>query len=482
MALRTPAQYIESLRDGRVVYYRGRRIPDVTAHPFFRVAIDHAAIDYRLAEEPRHRALAVAKDLESGEDISRYYVIPQGVDDLRKRSELIAAATRAGGTMVTLIKEIGTDALFALHALSSQMDKALGTKVHDRVRAYYRYCARNDLALAVAQSDPKGDRSLRPSEQEHPDYYLRIVERRNDGIVVRGAKVHTSVSVNSNELIVLPTRAMEEQDKDYAVAFAAPLNTPGLRMITSVYSQHREPQEEADYPLSSKHRMLETLTVFDNVFVPWERVFLDGQWQFAGPLALGFVDFHRFTAVSYKLPLLALLTGSALLMADYNGVSRAGHIREKIAWLVSYEETVRGLLAAAAQQCSPVVPGVVAPSRLYTNLAKLRFAENYHQALAYVQDIAGGLLVTAPGEEDLANPDTAGDIQRYLGGRKGVSARDRLRAIRMISDLTASEFGGYHAVLAMHAEGSIEAEKLAIAREYNVKAAIAYAREMAGIE
>ena len=480
MPLRTAQQYIDSLKDGRTVYYRGEKVEDVTAHPVFRVAIQHAAIDYELGHDPRHRELAVANDPETGQPISRLYLMPRDAQDLMDRSDLINLATRIGGTMVTLVKEIGSDALFALHAIASQMDDAVGTGFMERVQAFYRHCRENDLAVCVAQSDPKGDRALRATEQEHPDYYLRVVDRTSDGIVVRGAKVHTSVSINSNEIIVLPTRAMDEADKDYAVSFAVPLNTPGIKMISSVYSGDK--QSTFEFPLSSRHRMMETLTVFDDVFVPQERVFMDGQHRFAAALALGFVDFHRFTAISYKQPLLDLLVGSALLMADYNGIARAGHIRDKITWLMSYTQTIKGLIRMAAQNCQTVPPGVAVPSRLYTNVAKLHFASNFHTALGYVQDITGGLLVTAPGEEDLRNPETGDYIRRYLGGRKGVSAEDRLRAINLVSDMTTSEFGGYQTVLAIHAEGSIEAEKLAVYREYDAQSAIAYARQMAGIE
>ncbi|MBI3743926.1 MAG: gamma-aminobutyrate dehydratase, partial [Chloroflexi bacterium] len=340
------------------------------------------------------------------------------------------------------------------------------------------HCADNDLAVAVAQTDSKGDRSKRPSEQSHPDYYLRVVERRKNGIVVRGAKMHTSVSVNSNELIVLPTRNFDEADKDYAVAFAVPMNTKGLKLVTSTYVQERD--SEFQFPLSAKHRMLETVTIFDDVFVPTERVFLDGEHQFSGALALGFVDYHRFTAVSYKQPLLDLLVGSALLMADYNGISKVGHVRDKLTWLMAYSESVKGLLKTAARECITMKPGLAVPNRLYTNVAKFQFAHNYHHALALVQDITGGLLVTMPAEEDFANPETGKHLEHYLGGRQGVSALDRLRAINMISDLTTSEFGGYHAVLAIHAEGSVEAEKLAIFREFDAKAVMAYAKKMSG--
>ncbi|MBM4405916.1 MAG: hypothetical protein FJ039_07030 [Chloroflexi bacterium] len=480
MGLRTPAHYIKSLNDGRAVYYKGKKVADVTKHPFLRIAVEHAAIDYHLAEDPKHKELAVVKDPETGNPISRLYLPPKTTADLLKRSELIALATREGKTMVTLIKEIGTDALFALHIVSRQMDKALGTHFYERVHRFYRHCADNDLAVAVAQTDAKGDRVLRPSEQEHPDYYLRVVERRKDGIVVRGAKLHTSVSVNSNELIVLPTRNFDEKDKDYAVAFAIPMNTKGLRLITSAYSQPKE--NDFQFPLSNKHLMLETTTIFDDVFVPNERIFMDGQYQFAGPLALAFVDFHRFTAVSYKQPLLDLLVGAGLLLADQNGISRVSHVRDKLTWLATYTETVKGLLGYAAVTAKTVEPGFAVPNRMYSNVAKFQFAHNYHQALAIVQDIAGGLVVTAPGEEDMKNATLAKDIRRYLGGRKGVSAEDRLKAMHLVADLTATEFGGYHAVLAIHAEGSLEAEKLAIQREYDIASALAYAKRMANIK
>lgn len=478
MALRTPDQYVESLRDGRTVYYHGGKV-DVTAHPLFKVAVDHASLDFSMAEDPRYRDLMVTTDPESEEEIARLYKLPRNTQDLMDRSNIIATVTREGGTVVTLIKEIGTDALFALHGVAAKMDATMGTKVLGRVQEFYRHCAQNDLALCVAQTDPKGDRSLRPGEQEDPDLYLHIVERRKDGIVVRGAKLHTSVSVNANEMIVLPTRNLEEGDKDYAVAFAIPLDTPGVKMITSAYTPHHD--DSFQYPLSSQHRMLETTTIFEDVFVPWERVFMDGQYQFAGPLALGFVDYHRFTAISYKLPLLDLLVGSALLMADMNGIARMGHVRDKVSWLISYAETLRAMLQHAAEKCQMIEPGLAVPNRLLVNIAKLQFASSYHTALSHVQDITGGLLVTQPGKEDLENPETREYITRYLGGRKGVSAEDRLRAINMISDLTTSDLGGYHAVLAIHAEGSIEAEKLAILRDYDMKAAIAYARKMAGI-
>jgi aromatic ring hydroxylase len=469
--LRTPAEYVASLRDGRAVFYRGKRIEDVTTHPMTSVAVRHAALDYEMAEDPRYRSLAITE-----EGYSRYFKIPRDSEDLLKRSALIEAATREGKTLVLLIKEIGTDALFWLHAMSG----TLGEPYAGRIRAFYERCRDEDLAMAVAQTDVKGDRSKGPSEQLEPDAYVRVVDRRADGIVVRGAKVHTSVGVNANELIVLPTRAMTEADKDYALAFAIPLDTRGLTLIASPYLSTAG-KRPGEFPISAEHKMVETLTIFDDVFVPWDRVFMCGEWRLAGELARGFVEFHRFTAISYKLPLVDALVGAALLAAQVNGLERAGHIREKLSWLVSYAETLRALTHHAAERCTTVA-GIAVPDTLLVNIAKLQFAQGIHTAFQHVQDIAGGLLVTYPAQEDLEHPAYGPAVRRYLRGAAGTDGIDRLRVMNLISDLTVGDFGGYQAVLAIHAEGSIEAEKLTILSQYPREQAMAYARWLGGIE
>lgn len=479
MGLRTPQEYKASLQDDRVVYYKGERVKDVTTHPTLRVAVEHASIDYRMAEDARYRDLAVVSDAHMGEPISRYYHLPRNSGDLLLRSQLIETATRLGRTLVVLIKEIGSDALFALHMVARHMDDHLHTDYLPRVRAFYQHCASRDLAVAVAQTDVKGDRSLPPAAQAHPDYYLRIVDERADGIVVRGAKVHTSVLTNANEVIVLPTRNMSDADKDYAVAFAIPVQTPGLKMICSPYGAPREGR--FDHPITSQHKMTETLTVFDDVFVPRERVFLQKEWQYAGALAKTFVEFHRFTAISYKLPLTDALVGAAQLIAEYNGLTRASHVREKITRLIAYTQTLRALTQQAALNCHIAEENIAVPSPLLVNIAKLHFAENYHRMVAYLQDISGGLLVTAPGEEDLLNPETRPFIEKYLGGKTGVTAAERLRLLNMISELTASDFGGYQSVLAIHAEGSIEAEKMTIHREYDFHDSVALVHYISGL-
>lgn len=474
MPLMTPDEYRRSLRDGRAVYYRGERVEDVASHPVIGIAVNHAAIDYEMAETEAELAIVQGSD----GPYSRYYHLPASADDLLKRSALIERATALGGTLVVLIKEIGSDALFALRVLASRMDRERGTDYLARVEKFHRHCRDNDLAVAVAQTDAKGDRGKPPRQQAHPDYYVRVAAQDDEGVTLRGAKVHTSVSTNAHEIIVLPTRSMGEGDAAYAVACAVPANAPGLTMLASGYGGRKGPAFEN--PISSGHKMMETLTVFDDVKVPWERVFLNGEAEMAGPLAKTFVEFHRFTAVSYKLPLVDLLTGASHLMAEYNGVLRANHVRDKLARLISYAQICRGMTREAARECR-MVEGVAVPNAELINVAKLHFAEGYHQALARAQDIAGGLLVTGPSAEDLEDPALAALIDKYLGAAPAASAEERLRLMNLIAEITASDFAGYQAVLAIHAEGSVEAEKMTIWREHEVGPAVAFAKRLAGI-
>jgi 4-hydroxybutyryl-CoA dehydratase/vinylacetyl-CoA-Delta-isomerase len=471
MPLRSASDYVASLRDSRVVWYRGRRVADVTEEPDLRVAIDHAALDYQVGHDPQYRDLAVAKDPDTGQEFSAFYRIPGSPEELLARSELIETVTALGGTMVTLVKEIGSDALFALL-------RVLDGEARSRALTFYRRCLEGDLAVAVAQTDVKGDRSRPPHAQDDPDHYVRVVEERADGIVVRGAKCHTSVSMNANEIIVLPTRTMTADDVDYSVAFAVPVATPGLSLYVSSYAAGDH--DDFEFPVSSKHKMVETLTVFDDVFVPWDRVFACREPEVASAIALAFVEYHRFTAVSYKLPLVDALVGMAALIAEMNGVARAVHIRDKLAQLIAYAETVRALTEMAAMRGRTGPHGIVAPDPLTTNLAKLTFATGYHRALGLVQECAGGLLATAPGGDDWANPEVRAVLEKYF--RAAAPAEPRLRLMHAISDLTTRDLGGYHAVLAVHAEGSIEAEKMHMFRSYDSERAMTYARRLAGID
>jgi 4-hydroxybutyryl-CoA dehydratase/vinylacetyl-CoA-Delta-isomerase len=477
MPLRSPEEFLASLRDGRRVVYRGRRVEDVTSHPHLGRGAHHVAIDFRLAHaRPGDDLLAVPGP--DGEPFSRYFAIPRSSADLLRRRDLIEHVTREARSFVPLIKEIGTDALFALMIVSGRLDREAGTRYGERVRAMYERCRDGDLAIAVAQTDAKGDRARRPSEQPEPDAYVHRVRETPDGLIVRGVKAHTTNAVFANEILVVPTRAMGEADADYAVAFSVPANAPGVTMIAS--ARGFAATDEFDNPLSSRYSMQESLTIFDDVLVPWERVFLCGEWRAAGPLARTFVEFHRFTAVSYKIPLLELLLGGAALISDYHGLLGASHVRDKLARLAMYLYTTRAVGTAAAVGARDV-DGIAVPDVVLTNAAKYYFANHYHDAVRDVQDLAGGLLVTGPMVEDWEAPEVRRLFDRSLGGRDGVGAEARLRVMNLLRDLVASDLGGYLEVLAIHAEGSLETQKLTVLQDADLARVTRLAAAAAGM-
>jgi 4-hydroxybutyryl-CoA dehydratase/vinylacetyl-CoA-Delta-isomerase len=252
---------------------------------------------------------------------------------------------------------------------------------------------------------------------------------------------------------------MTEADHAYALAFAVPANAPGIRIIA-----RSGPWEEGavDYPVANRASMVEGLVIFEDVFIPEERVFLDGEWQFAGPLAAMFSNFHRVTAAAYKYPFAELLAGTAQLAAEANGVEKVAHIRDKIAWLVMYAESILALSESACWKAvTDPLTGLCYPDPVLGNAAKFFFADNYHQAVKAVQDIAGGIVATVPSERDWNNPETQPLLEKYLAGSVKYSAEERFKIVHLVKDLVASELGGFWEVTSLHAEGSLAAERLA---------------------
>lgn len=473
MALRSAEQFVSGLRDGRRIFYRGESVEDVTEHPELRLAVEHAAIEFKIAEDPRFRDLASQTDSD-GRDYSAYYRIPRSAEDLSARSRLTEAATRQGATLLVLMKGIGADALFALMRILSRADESQGL---ERLQAFYERCRDNDLALAVAQTDVKGDRSRRPHEQSDPDLYLRVVDQTADGITVRGAKAHTSSAPYVDHLIVLPSRSMDPEDGPWSVSFTVPVGAPGVTLYASDFLHGAE--DSFKRPISFQHKTVETLTVFDDVFVPWDQVFFYDRPDLAGMVALAFVEYHRFTAVSYKLPYLDALVGCAISLAEANGIAQAGHVRDKLTWLAGYTETVRGLVELASLRAK-VEGNLSYPDVFTTNMAKWTFARDFTKALEIVQDLAGGLLVTGPSGRDWDAAEIRPVLEKYLRG--AWPADRRMAILNLAGDLTTGQFGAYQTILAVHAEGSLEAEKLAMFRSYDPSRALGYVRQLAGLQ
>jgi 4-hydroxybutyryl-CoA dehydratase/vinylacetyl-CoA-Delta-isomerase len=330
----------------------------------------------------------------------------------------------------------------------------------NRIDDFRRYLKKEDIASCAAVTCVKGDRMLRPSDpgQLHPDYYVRVVDKNSKGIVVRGAKVHITGAAYCHEIIAIPCRQMIEADADYAVAFAIPPNTKG---ITQVCRPFRAALSPLEFPNERPMRMhTDSLIIFDDVLIPWERVFLCGEWKFAATMVYNFALLHRRTGCAYRVPMSEHLLGIGVAIAEYNGISKAPHVREKITDLVVYLETLKSLSKAACLDF--VMHGDMAvPNPVTTNIAKYHFAHNYHDVVKAIEDLAGGLLVTAPTYKDFQRPELHDFIDKYLGGKKGISTENRLRMFDLVRRLTSADLE----TICLHGEGSPMAERMTIFME-----------------
>lgn len=464
--MRTPQQFLDSLDDGREVYYRGRKVENVAKHPVVGVAARHAA---KLFSFERG-----FPSEELGEEVSQYYRFPRGAADLMTRHKLVYDTTMRCNGVFNISQAIGSDALFALTAVSKKVDAAAGTDYSGRVRDYYRHVATKDLTVAVAQTDVKGDRSKRPHEQPDRDAYLHVDEVTDDGIVVSGAKAHTTQGAVSEEVIAIPTRAMSERDADYALACAVPANARGLKFIVRPID---ELEGNSSNVLSGKDFELETLTIFDRVKVPRERVFMLREHAFAGALAVTFATYHRFTAVSYRAATSNLFIGATSLAAKANGIQDASHVRDNLQLVIMYKELMR-MSAIAAAQTYVEDGGLAIPNPLYTNIGKLYSNQNFGRVVDALNDTAGGIVSTMPAQEDIDNPEEHGYISKYMTA--ATSGDERIAVMKMAKELAASSFTGYLLSLMIHAEGSVQASKLALIRDYNLTEAEALVNGVLG--
>jgi len=476
MAIRTAEDYRASLRDGRRVYIMGEKVEDVTTHPVLGPTVDTVAGGYELcaSKDPAIRDLYVASHPVSGEPISRYYVTPRTSQDLINRSMMIRRSIELVGSL-PFGRDIGTDCLNAAFVVAGQMGNQ---QYQDRALAFLDYLRHNDLITCGAVTDVKGDRSREPANQKHPDYYLHVVDRNADGIVVKGAKAHITSAPVVNEVVVLPTRQMRENEADYAVAFAVPANAQGVTFIAR--GGRGDWTDHEFHPTARVGTLTEGMIIFDNVFVPWERVFMCGEWQYSMLLAYTFATFHRFTAISYKIPLVECAAGCAVAMARYNGLEKVSHIRNKLADIAAYVETLKALTNAAARE--PVMYGDIAvPNPLITNMGKLHFASKYHSFIQLIQDIGGGIIGTAPDRRDWEHPDLHDYLEHYLGGSAQFSTLDRMKMIHETMRQVCSHDSAFHEVITVHAEGSMEAQKMMILAEAPLKRYEEMAQRRAGI-
>jgi 4-hydroxybutyryl-CoA dehydratase/vinylacetyl-CoA-Delta-isomerase len=454
-----PDDYRASLADGRRIFYDGEPVADVADHPKFRAAVDHVAAGYG--------------DGEHSLNSDDAYKFPRSPEDLRERMETLLGWE--GTLLMTL------ESLLALGTAAERMGDGQEYRTYrSRIDAYIDDVRQRDVRCVPCITDAKGHRALPPSKQDDPDLYLRVVGRRDDGIVVRGAKLHITAAAITHELMVMPTKRMKTGEEQWAVACAVPVNAPGVTIMNTIVAP---PEDERDYhPYSCDRGLPEGFVVFDDVFVPNERVFLCGEVEHSATFAHSIGLWQRISGAAHMAEQADRLVGLAQLLAEANGIERIPHIREKVADIILYATVLRAGLEAAITNASTSPEGVAGPDELYTNAAKYYGALHLNEMVTLVQDIAGGSILTAPMPGDLANPETRPYVDKYMRTRPEIDGEYRTRLFHAARDLTVSSHAGHMQVATLMGGGGLFAQKLVATMHYDLDHAKALARDAIGCE
>ncbi len=459
MALITSQQYMDSIRKlNPRVYIGGKWVKNLLDNPVTKSMVMANAAIYELAEQPEAKEVMVAKSHLTGEPVNRNLNVARNIHDLDMRQEMALLTSQTVGTCN--YRCVGCDALNALASTTWEMDQALGTKYNERFNKWLAYAQKNDLAVSGAITDAKGDRKKRPTQQDEPDVFLHLVEKRDDGIVVRGYKVSQSGAIGSHETLVLPGGGLKDDESGCALAFAVQNSVPGLSYICqyNAYSAEREmfgdEIEELGNPVYGQR---ETSTiVFDNVFIPWERVFMCGEAKYAGRLVSRFAKAHRMNCGgACKVGFADAITGGTMLAAEYIGVEKVPHIQEKIIDMVRLSETSHACAIAAAMRGreEPKGSGVYLPDDLFGNAAKLNIAHGFWEIIKNAGDIGGGLVVTMPRLKDLKDPEVGPTLKKVFGA--AAPAEKRLKVAKFLQHWSA----GLHGAGTWHGAGAPQTQR-----------------------
>jgi 4-hydroxybutyryl-CoA dehydratase/vinylacetyl-CoA-Delta-isomerase len=479
MKIKNGAQYIESLRKLHPrIYYKGQKIEDVTRHPATAPHVRAAAMTYALANKKEYRDLATATSHLTGHTISRFTHVHQNMEDLIKKIKLLRLLGQKTGTCFQ--RCVGHDGINAVYSVAYEIDQKYGTDYFERFKKWLTYIQDENLMVVGAMTDPKGDRSRGPAEQVDPDQYVHVVERREDGVVIRGAKLHMTGGVNSHEILIMPTTAMDEKSKDYAIVCAVPVNAPGVTMIfgRQASDDRRDKRERIDV---GKPRFGsvggEAVIAFEDVFVPKERVFMDGQTAFTGPLVYRFAAHHRANYGACKTGLIDVLIGAVGYLTEVQGTAKGSHVREKITEMTHLSETLYSSSIACSAEGWPTPSGAYMVDTMLANVCKQNVTRFHFEIARLALDLAGGFIATLPSQYDLESEDVGHLVRKYFSGVAGIPTEERMKLARLIETMT----GGTTLVESMHGAGSPQAQRIMIYRESGVDKKMKLAKALLGI-
>ena len=479
MKIKTSSDYMASLQAlNPVIYYKGEKIEDVTVHPATAAHVRAAAMTYAIASQEEHHHLATATSHLTGREISRFTHVHQNVEDLIKKVKLLRVLGQKTGTCFQ--RCVGFDGINATYATVYEIDKKYGTNYMERFKKWLTRIQDENLMVVGAMTDPKGDRSKSPADQPDPDQYVHVVDRREDGIVIRGAKIHMTGAVNSHEVLVMPTAAMNDASKDFAVICSLPIDATGVTMIfgRQANDSRRDLLENLDVGKPSFGVVGgEAVLVFEDVFVPWENVYMDGETDFSGLIVHRFAAHHRANYGACKTGLMDVLTGAVTYLAQIQGTAKGSHVRDKVTEMIHLSETLYSSSIACSAEGVPTPSGAYMVDTMLANVCKQNVTRFHFEVARLAVDLAGGFIATLPSEHDLRNEDVGHLVKKYFSGVEGIPVEDRMKIGRLIEAMT----GGTAMVESMHGAGSPQAQRIMIFREGKLDEKMKLAKALAGI-
>jgi 4-hydroxybutyryl-CoA dehydratase/vinylacetyl-CoA-Delta-isomerase len=484
VTLKTGKEYIASVAVlGLTANVLGRSSGDLTGHPLVAPSLRAVAMTYDCAHADQSRSLFRATSSLTGEEINRFTHLHQSTGDLVHKVMMQRHCGNLTGCCFQ--RCVGMDAANAVFSVTYETDLATesGTEYHRRFREYWAWVQAEDLTVDGAMTDPKGDRSRRPSQQTDPDLYLRIVERRHDGVVVRGAKFHQTGMLNAHEIVIMPTVGLGPGEEDWAICCALPTGTPGIHYIYGRQASDTRKLEGNSLDVGNpSFGGQEVLTVFDNVFVPAERIFLNGEVDHCAKLVERFAAYHRQSYGGCKVGVGDVLIGATALIARMNGVDRASHVRDKIVEMIHLNETMFACGIACSARGMPMPAGNYLVDLLLANVCKLNVTRFPYEMARLATDVAGGLLGTLPSAQELDDPLTGPYVRKYLAAAEGVDPTDRVRVLRLIENLVVGAGAVAYLIESMHGAGSPMAQRIVIGRQADVEGKVELACKLLGIQ
>jgi len=468
MALMTPEQFEESLKKIKpCVFMNGKRVESVLENRNTRTVVEANKASYAWALDPRYKDIMTCYSPLINDVVNRYTYVSASNEDLVRKAEAGTFTAEMLGTCI--YRCVGYDSFHSLASTTWEMDRDLSTGYHSRFLEYLKMVQTKDLSVAGALTEPRGDRSKKTLDWPDPYLSLKIVDKNADGIVVRGAKINISGAYASHEIVVLPQAAHFKGEEDYAVAFATPVDAKGITFVCqySPYSAERDMADDIEELGNPVFGQRETsMVVFDNVFVPWERVFHCGEYPYSVKLVTRFARTHRMTCGgTCKVGFMNQIIGAARLIQEYKGLQKAAHINEELAEMVVLRETARACGLAAAHKGSEEPPGsgVFLPDELMGNVSKLNVSNAFWRMMALAGDIGGGLIVTLPSLKELKNPEVKDYVEEFYSFGSDEPTENIMKVHKHLQNWTA----GLHGVGTWHGAGPVMAQKIMLQRVIN---------------